>query len=215
MLFDIIQSGQSADVPTRVGDGSIFRVNPEFFSHGVLGTIHNDPPYQLFELLNVSRPVITGKKAFHFSRKLKMAAAGFNAELVCKKIGQRRDIIQPSAQRRNINPDDIEAVKQILTEFIQIRQHRQVSTGGGDNPHVVRIIRRFINTGLIDHLEQCGLGVQRYFTDFLQQQGAIMRRGKDPLIALLRVFQHQQLFLKEISRQLRHIHFNKRPVAAL
>ncbi len=53
-----------------------------------------------------------------------------------KEIGQRQDVLAPLAQRREMDADDIEPVKQILAEAVGFHVAFEVAVGGGEDAHV-------------------------------------------------------------------------------
>ena len=184
-------------------------MNPQFSGDTVFGPIHDDELDQVLELLDIARPVIAGKQLFHLIGKLKMAPAGFDAKLIGKKIRQRRDVFQPHAQRRYIDPNDIEPVEKSFSNITAFNEGRQILSGGGDDSNIACRIGCFKNFGLIDHFQQSSLAFNGHLADFFQQQGALMRGDKYIVLFQLRIIQHQQLFFEKIRRQLGYAQLDK------
>ena len=48
-------------------------------------------------------------------------------------LGQSRNVFLAPAQRRQLQPDDVDAVKEVLTELALLDQRRQVAVGRGED----------------------------------------------------------------------------------
>ena len=77
------------------------------------------------------------RRAFRASR---VRPAGWPAErsadLLQKRLAQRNDIGATVAQRRNLDVEDAEAIKQVLAEVAPLDGFTQIAVGRGDHPDV-------------------------------------------------------------------------------
>ena len=86
-----------------------------------------------------------------------------------------RDLLTPFPQRRHVDPDDAQAVEQVLAELPFRDPLLEVGVGRGDDPDV-----DFLRAGLADrqHLalleesQQLRLDVERQVADFVEEQRA-------------------------------------------
>jgi hypothetical protein len=99
-------------------------------------------------------------------------------------IGKRRDFLAPLAQRRQMEPDDVQAVEEVFAEPALGHQRVQIGVGGGDDPDVdavrLRVADRVHFAGL-EKAEQLGLHVEAHVADFVEEQGAARGRANDAL----------------------------------
>ena len=97
------------------------------------------------------------------------------ARLGEKLLDQRRDVLAPRAQRRQLERDDLEAVQQVLAKPALLDQHAQVAMGRGDHAHVDLALAgaadRAHAVGL-EHLQQLRLQRRRHLADLVEQQRA-------------------------------------------
>ena len=97
-------------------------------------------------------------------------------------LEQRRDLLAAFAERRQVERQNLEAVEQILAEAALGDQLLEVGVGGGDDPHVnldgVRLAER-MNLMVLEEAKQLGLDLDCDVADFVEEQGAAVRRADD------------------------------------
>ena len=86
----------------------------------------------------------------------------FVAVLAQVVIDERRDLLAPLAQRRQLQADDVEAVEEVLAEAALGDELFEVGVGGGDDAHVdldrLRLAER-VDLVRLEEAQQLGLDV--------------------------------------------------------
>ena len=89
------------------------------------------------------------------------------------------DVVGAVAQRRQLDPDDVEAVVQVGPELALLDQPAQAAVGGGDEADVHRHragAAHGHDLPLLEQAQQLGLEVQGDLADLVQQQRAALGR---------------------------------------
>ena len=109
----------------------------------------------------------------------------FGATLVLLRVAgeevldQRRDVVAPRAQRRQLDVDDVQAIEEIGAEAAVAHLGLEVAVGGGDQPDVdrdrsARAERR--DLALLDGAQELRLQPERDLGDLVEEQRAARRR---------------------------------------
>src|SRR5512144_2938616 len=88
---------------------------------------------------------------------------------------EMRDVLPPLPQGRDVNPDDAEAVVEVLSEFSFLDALLEVRVGGGKDPDVYRLRSRLTNghhLALLEEPQQLRLDIDRQVADFVEEQRA-------------------------------------------
>src|SRR5262249_32535497 len=106
--------------------------------HGeVLCFTHNDGSLNdVLQFANVTRPGIRREQVQGLSAHASYALSCFPRVTIDEVLDEQRDVFSPFPQRRNLNWEDVEPIKQIGAEGTRSDGRRQVATRGRDDPHV-------------------------------------------------------------------------------
>jgi hypothetical protein len=91
---------------------------------------------------------------------------------------EQREVAEALAQRRELHLDDGEPVVEIGTEALPLHLRAQAAIGGGDDPHVERLVlRRTDGLGLapLQGAQNLGLKVETQLADLVEEDGALRR----------------------------------------
>src|ERR1035437_37609 len=92
---------------------------------------------------------------------------------------ERRDVLAPFAQRRQMQRENMQAVEQVTAEFFLFHRTNQIAIGGGDQPHVhmdrPRSSQAF-KLLVLQNTQQLGLQLQRNISNLVEQQSALIRQ---------------------------------------
>ena len=100
-----------------------------------------------------------------------MAIGGLTQQMV----GQQRNIFRAFGERRDLQVNHIEAIKQIFAKLAAGHRLRQVAVGGGDDPHVdldIAVAAERANLTLLQDAEQLHLQGDRHIADLVEKQRA-------------------------------------------
>ena len=89
----------------------------------------------------------------------------------------RLDIFLAIAQRRQMDVEDVEAVKQVLAQMAAAHRFLGHLIGGRHHPHVhfeFGLAAQPPHLGIFQNAQQLGLRLQGHFADFVQQQRAVL-----------------------------------------
>jgi hypothetical protein len=104
-------------------------------------------------------------------------------------VRQYGNILATLAQRRQRDEGDIQAIVEVFAETTLADGLHQVHVGGGDHPHVHLNGLARADAGdfaLLQHAQQFDLKRQAKLADFIEQQGAALRRLEPAGMALYR-----------------------------
>ena len=97
-------------------------------------------------------------------------------------IGQGRDFDAALAERRDVQPDDVETVEEVFAEPPLRDEGLEVCIGSGDDADVgllrLRLADR-VHLARLEESEQLGLDVRSGFADFVEEQCAADRCADD------------------------------------
>jgi hypothetical protein len=82
------------------------------------------------------------------------------ANLMVQSLSDGRQVVQPLAQGRHVDPQDVQAVKQVQAEQALLDMRHQVAVRGGDHPHIDGRGLNGANAqhlALLQHPQQSGL----------------------------------------------------------
>ena len=99
-------------------------------------------------------------------------------------LGQQQHVGAPSAQRRHVDLDHVDAEEQVLAEPLFFDGRLQVAIRGRQDPHVERHLLVAADRADLPFLQgpqQFGLHRQRHLADFVQQQRAAVGLQEQPL----------------------------------
>ncbi|MNC08372.1 hypothetical protein D3C75_559530 [compost metagenome] len=109
-----------------------------------------------------------------FGREVQVVAADARALAGEEGAGDLVDVAAALAQGRQFQGDHMQAVIQVFTELAGLGQVLQVTVGRGDQTYIdlLRLYRTHpANLAFLQHAQQAGLGFQRQFADFVEEQG--------------------------------------------
>src|SRR5262245_39670062 len=98
---------------------------------------------------------------------------------------QMRDLFAPVAERRNVNPDYVQAVIEVLAEFPLLDALLEVRVGRREHPHIYGLRTRLANRhhlALLEKPQQFRLDIEREVADLIEKQRAAHRCPDEPLL---------------------------------
>ncbi len=128
----------------------------------------------VLQLADVARPAVVEQHLHRSRRNLPGDVAGPRA-FVDEMGRQKRNILRPFAQRRQVDLHHVEAVIEVLAERPLGDQAFEVAVGGGDDAHVHLDALRAadaLETPLLEYAQQLGLHGQRHVADLVEENGA-------------------------------------------
>ena len=127
----------------------------------------------IFELAHVARKV----EPHQASERRIGDALGFHAQLfralLQKETGQRRNVFGALAQRRQTQPDHVEAVKKIFAKSTELDPVFEILMGRGDDAHIGahRIVATdAVELAVTQHAQKPRLQVERHVADLVEKQ---------------------------------------------
>src|SRR6266403_691411 len=90
----------------------------------------------VLQFANISRPRIGQKQVQSFLVYPTEVLSGLSCEMMDEVLHQQRNVFSSFPQRRNLNGENVEAVKQIAAKCTRSDGSLQVAIGGSDDPHV-------------------------------------------------------------------------------
>ena len=100
-------------------------------------------------------------------------------------LDQRRDVLAPLAQRRDLDVDDVEAVVEVVAELARLDLAPQVAVGGGDDADVDLDRRRGADRQdllRLDGAQQLDLQAERQVADLVEEDGAAAGALEEPFL---------------------------------
>ena len=99
---------------------------------------------------------------------------------LAREVGeQRRHVLRPLAQRRQVQAHHVEPVEEVGAELALLDRLLERLGGGGDDAdvHLARLAPADpADLALLEHAEQLGLQVERQVADLVEQQRALVRQ---------------------------------------
>src|SRR5579864_1814496 len=130
---------------------------------------------QVFQLADVSRPVIGLQKTHERSRQRSRAAVIHHVEMGEEIVHQLRYVRAAFTQRRQRDVYHIHAVKEVFTEGAGGNFTLQIAIGGANYARFrLRIFFRAnaAEFSVLQYLQELGLKTQAEFADFIEKEGA-------------------------------------------
>ena len=176
----------------------------------------------VFQLANIARPGVLHQPCQRLrgqTTSRAAQAAGVEREKMVRQYG---NILATLAQRRQRDEGDIQAIVEVFAETTLADGLHQVHVGGGDHPHVHLNGLARADAGdfaLLQNAQQFDLKRQAKLADFIEQQGAALRRLEPAGMALYRAgkrpfFMAEQLRFRQAFAERAAVDGQKRPVAA-
>ena len=145
------------------------------------GVERGQPAHQVLQLAHVARPAIALAAAPSPPASSVLSGSPSPRRRARKWRDQRRNVVEPLAQRRQADRHDVEAVEQILAEQALADQLAQVAVGGGDDADIGADRRAPADRGelaLLQHAQQPGLRLERHVADLVEEQRAALRPAR-------------------------------------
>ena len=142
------------------------------FSQGdfILGRGGDKAANRVFQLAHVAGPAVIARQIDSAGRKAtQRSAIAFGAQQ--KMLGQKRDVVDPFAQRRHGDRHTTNPIEQILAKRALLHPRRQIDLRGGHDAG------RMITEG-IQHPHNPRLRVIRQIGDFVKHQCAALGAGQ-------------------------------------
>src|SRR5581483_5611092 len=152
-------------------DGVRQQVNGDAGSGGE----HDGALDHVLQFAHVSRPGIIQQHAQRFLGDLADRPLIFRGKLADEKVHQQGDIFLALTQRRQVDGDDVQAVKEIFAESALTAELLQVHVGGGDDAHVYLDLLHAAQVhelAVLENAQDLGLGFQAHGADLVEENGA-------------------------------------------
>ena len=123
-------------------------------------------------------------------------------EPVRQVLREQRDVVAPLAQRRERDREDIQSIVEIVPESILPDFVRQITIGGGNDPHVdVHRARaaQSLELSLLQNAQQLWLQLDRKVADFVQEQRPSMSELEPPGLARMRSRERAALASEQLA----------------
>ncbi len=173
------------------------------------------------QFAHIARPVV-GRQAREtgFGQGPHRLAA-LPGDLLQQRLTEDRQVLQPLAQGRQAQRQDIEAIVQVGPERAGRHHGRQIPAGGGDDPHVHGAQpgrTQGLDFPFLEHAQQLGLEHEGHVAHLVQKQAAAVgelelarpRLGARPGIGSR--LDAEQLRLQQVLRNGRSVHPHQRLV---
>src|SRR5579885_1316079 len=177
----------------------------------------------VLELAHVAGPRVVQQQAYRAFRKSHPGPAkrffGFAQEV----IGEQRDVVFAIAQRRQVDVDHVDSVKQLLAEASRANLGFQVAVGRAQHAHIERdrvVGAERITFPFLQSAQQLDLERQRHLADLVEKYGALVGGLEQADLVLSgpgegALFVAEQLAFEQVFRQRAAIDRQKAPVGAL
>ena len=100
-------------------------------------------------------------------------------------LHQQRNIFAALAQRRQIEADYVEAVKQVFAEAAFFHHLAEIHVGGGDDAHVhLNFLHaaQVHELAVLQHAQNLALRVHAHGADFVEEEGAAVGNFEQPFL---------------------------------
>ena len=113
------------------------------------------------------------------------------AEDIQKIVDERRHVVRPFPQRRNLDVDDVQTIEEIFAKFVCGDPVDQPPVGCGDDAHVDDRCAPFgadaLNFAVLQKPQQRGLHLKAHLPDFVHEDRAAVRLLEPALFVAVRV----------------------------
>src|SRR5467141_2926395 len=147
----------------------------------LLGREHHRALDDVFEFPHVAGPVVIHQKLHGRLRELPEGLRVFLAIA----LQEKGHIFAAVAQRRNLEVDHVQAVKQIFAEAALANQSEEVDVGSGYDAHVNLELLGAAEThefALLNHAQKFGLRFGANGGDFIEENGALIGDFEEALL---------------------------------
>src|SRR6266699_2008503 len=159
-----------------------------------------------------------------FSARKASAASGFGSRLrrvaaaVRGVLDEQRQVLDPLAQRREHDRDDVQAVVEVLAEAPRLHLGLEVLVGGGEDADVDlerAVAAHPLELALLEHAQDLRLRLERHVADLVEEERAavsdlelpLARRDRPREGALLVA---EELALDQLARERSAVHLDER-----
>src|SRR5215467_1857985 len=132
----------------------------------------------IVQLANVSLPRKGHKNAHSGAVHTFVICLHFHIVPVNEMLHQPRQVIEPLAQRRDIDFKYVESIKQIVTKTTRFNFGFEIPVAGSEDPHINFYWGRgahWQNGLLLQNAQQFGLEAQRHFPNLIQENRSATR----------------------------------------
>ena len=180
------------------------------------------PLDDVFQLAHIARPVVIDQRAHRALGNLGDLLAELGADRLEEVIGQRRDVVLALAQRRDMDREDIDSVKEVVAETAVGDHALEVLIGRGDQPEIggqrLGVTDRAV-FALLQHAQHLGLNAEREVADLVEEQAAAVGDLEHAFLAGHRAGEGaldvaEQLALQQVLAQRIAVHRDERFVLA-
>src|SRR6267143_4114397 len=145
-----------------------------------VGLTQRDRPLNdIFQLSDVSGPLIAGKQLESPGRELFAREAGVRGDLVEEMTDKGGDVLLAVTQRRQVDRDDVDAVEQVLAEYPFLDQGAQAAIRGRDDPDVdadCLLATHGTDFSLLQRAQEFALHAHAHVADLIEKKSAPVRK---------------------------------------
>src|SRR5688572_20348511 len=123
-----------------------------------------------------------------------------------ERLNQQRQVFLALAQRRQLHREDVQPVEQILAQLPALDRLDRHDVGGGDDPHVDRLLgapAEAPERPLLEYAQQLHLGRRRHLGDLVEEQRAVIRQLEAPFAAVGRAGERALLVPEDLALEQR------------
>src|SRR5690606_36120070 len=161
---------------TQLVDIDQFQIDIELIVIDLLAIAKNHGALDyVVQLAHVTGPGISGDGLDRLGRKMLEGLIQLRTAALEQHFGDIQNVLAALAQRRQYQLHDIDAVVEVLPELSVLAQRFQISVRGADKTHIDLFRLHCADAAdlvLLNEAQQAGLGFDRQFADFVEEQRA-------------------------------------------
>src|SRR6185312_3533406 len=134
---------------------------------------------QIAELTHVPRPRVRHEQLHRVGRDAAERPVVLARELLHEQTDEHRDVVRAFAERRQIDAENVQAIKQVGAEASLFHELAERLVRGGDDAHVDADRYGAADAhelALLEHAEQLDLGGRGDFSDLVEEERAGVRQ---------------------------------------
>ncbi|MPN50040.1 hypothetical protein SDC9_197665 [bioreactor metagenome] len=158
----------------------------------------------ILEFTDIPGKLMLHQTSQHFIRRPRNGFALQPIEPGNEMIYEQRNILAPISQAGQLQPHNVNPIKEVLTKAALLHQLAQVLVSSRNDPHIglygLYTTERLINT-LLQHPQQPHLHGRRNIAYFIQKNGSAFREGEPARLVSPCVGKRPGLIAKQLRLQ--------------
>ena len=157
---------------------------------------------RVLQLADVARPGVLQQRLHRLGVDLGDRRGAHRRELFEEVHRQQRDVLGPVAERRQVDPDHVQAVEEVGAEPAHLDLVLQPLVARGDDPDVD--LDRLgpadpLERARLEHAEQLRLHRRRDVADLVEEQGAAVGELEPPFLAPIGAGERAPLVAEQLA----------------